>query len=361
MPDGKETQCFAGFFLNPLHLGPLHFADPPALDADQMIVMRALKLDLKLCLPPRRGHALGQPALFEHFERAKDGHFADPLALEGLIDVFHRDMLLANESVARHMKDHPFLYRVHETPESAKMEKLKKSLELLGLRVPHHIDPKHPSALQHIIKTSEGTPVQAMVHLMILRSLKQAVYSPVNKGHYGLASACYTHFTSPIRRYPDLIVHRILKERLESRYREAHWKKELPVIAAHTSRRERIAVDAEREYLDIQKVRLMESRVGETFTGVISSVTNFGLFVQLNEFFVEGLVHVTGLGNDYFVYDEARMTLRGRKSGRTFSMGQKVTVKLAAANVLKHQLDFQLLPDTPSHPKKSKIPGKHRD
>lgn len=252
-------------------------------------------------------------------------------------------MLLANESVARYMKDHPFLYRIHETPDPAKMEKLQKSLEVLGVRVPRHIDPKHPSALAHVIRASAGTPLQPLVHLMVLRSLKQAVYSPTNKGHYGLASACYTHFTSPIRRYPDMIVHRILKERLHHRYREAVWKMELPVICAHTSKRERLAVDAEREYLDIQKVRLMESRIGETFTGVISSVTNFGLFVQLTEFFVEGLVHVTSLGNDFFIFDEARMILRGRRSGRQFAMGQKVQVKLAAANILKHQLDFQLL------------------
>lgn len=252
-------------------------------------------------------------------------------------------MLLANESVARHMKHHPFLYRIHETPDPAKLEKLQKSLEVLGMKMPRHIDPSHPQVLQQVIKSSEGTSVQAMVHLMVLRSLKQAVYSAVNKGHYGLASACYTHFTSPIRRYPDLIVHRVVKERLQEQYREAHWKKELPLIAAHTSKRERVAVDAEREYMDIQKVRLMESRVGETFTGVISSVTNFGFFVQLNEFFVEGLVHVTNLGNDYFVFDEARMILRGRRSGQVFSMGQKVKVQLAAANVLKHQLDFQLL------------------
>ena len=179
--------------------------------------------------------------------------------------------------------------------------------------------------------------------MLVPRSLKQAVYSPINKGHFGLASACYTHFTSPIRRYPDLIVHRILKERLHGRYQEAHWKKELAGIAAHASRRERVAVDAEREYLDLQKVRLMESRVGETFTGVISSVTNFGLFVQLNEFFVEGLVHVTTLGNDYYVFDEARMTLRGRRTGRTYAMGQAVHVRLAAANVAKRQLDFKLL------------------
>ena len=253
-------------------------------------------------------------------------------------------MLLANEAVARHMKSHPFLYRIHETPDPAKLEKLKKSLELLGIRIPKHLDPKHPATLQSVIKASEGTPYRAMVHLMVLRSLKQAVYSPDNKGHFGMASACYTHFTSPIRRYPDLIVHRILKERLHGRYQEARWKKELPGIAAHASRRERVAVDAEREYLDLQKVRLMESRVGETFAGVISSVTNFGFFVQLNEFFVEGLVHVTSLGNDYYVYDEARMMLRGRRTGWTFTMGQAVRVRLAAANIPKRQLDFQLLP-----------------
>ncbi|OGR88893.1 MAG: ribonuclease R [Elusimicrobia bacterium RIFCSPLOWO2_01_FULL_59_12] len=263
-------------------------------------------------------------------------------------------MLLANESVARSMRHHPFLYRIHEIPDPAKLEKLHKTLELLGIQTPKHIDPHHPLVLQRVIQASAGTPVQAMVHLMVLRSLKQAAYSPVNKGHYGLASACYTHFTSPIRRYPDLIVHRILKEGLHAQARDAHWKKELTAIAGHTSRRERAAVDAEREYLDVQKVRLMESRVGGTFTGVISSVTNFGLFVQLNEFFVEGLVHITNLGKDYFVFDEARMTLRGRRSGQAFAMGQKVTVQLAAANVLKRQLDFQLLPAETSSPQHSK-------
>jgi ribonuclease R len=252
-------------------------------------------------------------------------------------------MLLANEGVARHMQHHPFLYRIHETPDPAKMEKLQKSLEVLGVQVPHHIDPTHPSVLAGVIKASEGTPVQAIVHLMILRSLKQAVYSPANKGHYGLASKCYTHFTSPIRRYPDLIVHRIVKEGLHKQARDSHWKQELPKIASHTSTRERVAVDAEREYLDIQKVRLMEPHVGETFDGTISSVTNFGLFVQLNDYFVEGLVHVTQLGNDYYAYDEARMILRGTRTGHTFEMGQKVKVQLAAANVIKHQLDFQLL------------------
>jgi ribonuclease R len=295
-----------------------------------------------------------------------DFDFPEPDVVTGLdgrpVDIRRRDrleshrliedfMLLANETVARHMKDHSFLYRIHEPPDPAKLEKLAKSLEALGQRIPHHIDPSRPGALQRVIRSSEGTPVQAMVHLMILRSLKQAVYSPLNKGHYGLASACYTHFTSPIRRYPDLIVHRILKERLHGRYREAVWKKELPGISAHTSRRERVAVDAEREYLDIQKVRLMESRVGEEFTGVISSATNFGFFVQLDDFFVEGLVHVTNLGNDYYVYDENRMTLTGRRTGQAYAMGQKVKVQLAAANVIKHQLDFQLISEASKAPR----------
>jgi ribonuclease R len=252
-------------------------------------------------------------------------------------------MLAANESVARHMQHHPFIYRIHETPDPAKMEKLQKALQLMGLQTPRHLDTAQPAVLQHVIQASEGTPLQATVHLMVLRSLKQAVYSPVNKGHFGLASSCYTHFTSPIRRYPDLIVHRIVKQGLRGTFNGGYWKQQLPAIASHTSRRERIAVDAEREYLDVQKVRLMESRVGDTFDGVVSSVTNFGIFIQLNEFFVEGLVHITRLGQDYFLYDESRMTLRGRRSNRVFAMGQKVKVQLAAANVLKRQLDFELL------------------
>ncbi len=252
-------------------------------------------------------------------------------------------MLLANETVARDMSRQPFLYRIHETPDPARLEKLKKSLETLGLRLPAHIDPKHPSALRGVLAQTTDTPLQPVVHLLVLRSLKQAMYSPVNRGHYGLASECYTHFTSPIRRYPDLIVHRLIKDRLHHGGRLDHWARELAAIADHSSKRERVAVEAEREFLDIQKTRLMESRVGETFTGTVSGVTNFGFFVQLDEFFGEGLVHVNNLGNDFFLFDEARMTLRGRRTGRMFAIGQKVKIKLAAANVLKHQLDFELL------------------
>ncbi|MCB4756765.1 MAG: ribonuclease R [Elusimicrobia bacterium] len=269
-------------------------------------------------------------------------------------------MLLANETVARTMRQQPFLYRIHETPDPARMEKLKKSLEGVGIRLPQDKDPSHPSALSAVLAASEGTPLQPLVHLMVLRNLKQAMYSPVNKGHYGLASECYTHFTSPIRRYPDLIVHRLLKERLRGSERRDHWTSALPGLCEHASKRERVAVDAEREFLDIQKTRLMEPHVGEIFNGVISTVTNFGFFVQLDEFFVEGLVHVSHLGRDYFIFDEFRMTLVGRRTGRVFAVGQKVKVRLAAANILKHQLDLELLSDkavgrTP-HPKSQKPP-----
>lgn len=286
-------------------------------------------------------------------------------------------MLAANEAVARHMQTFPFLYRIHETPDPLKLEKLKQSMDVLGVKVPRHLNPKQPEALQHIVKASSGLPIQPLVHLMVLRSLKQAVYSPTNKGHFGLASACYTHFTSPIRRYPDLLVHRMIKERLTSQYRRQKWELELPAITARASRRERVAVDAEREYLDIQKARLMEPFVGQEFTGFVSSVTNFGIFVQLDRYFVEGLVHITNLPNDYFMFDEARMVLRGKRSGRMFSMGQKVKVQLAKADPIKHQLDFELLsseqparpahagpasahPQRPSHPAKQGRRQRHR-
>jgi len=259
-------------------------------------------------------------------------------------------MLLANETVARHMKSVPFLYRVHETPDPAKLEKLRKSLEVVGLSIPREFDEGQPMALQKTLKQADGKPYQAMVHTMTLRSLRQAVYSAVNAGHFGLASSCYTHFTSPIRRYPDLVVHRLLKEQLSNRLtpdRQAAWKARLPKMAADCSRRERNAVDAEREYMDVQKVRLMEKFLGDPFTGVISGVTKFGIFVQLNEYFVEGLVHVSHLRGDYYEYDEVRMVLRGTRSGRLFQMGQPVEVQLAAANPVKRQLDFELLEARP--------------
>ncbi len=254
-------------------------------------------------------------------------------------------MLLANETVAAAMRPFPFLYRIHERPDDAKLAKLAEVLKAAGVALPPGFHEGRPSALQRVLETVKGRPAEPMIHMMVLRSLKQAVYSPKNAGHYGLASACYTHFTSPIRRYPDLIVHRIVKERLHGRLdaaRQEHWRKLLPEVALWTSQRERTAVDAEREFLDLKKVQVMEKRVGESFDGVVSSVTAFGVFVQLDEIFVEGLVHVSNLRDDYYVFDEVRSMLRGRRTGRVLHMGQRVRVKLAAANIAKRQLDFEL-------------------
>ncbi len=274
--------------------------------------------------------------------RPTDVRRRERLESHRLIEEF---MLLANETVATQMRRFPFLYRVHERPDEFKMNKLEEMLKAAGVAVPQGFHQGRPSALQNILESVKGTPVEPVIHMMVLRSLKQAVYSPANAGHFGLASACYTHFTSPIRRYPDLIVHRIVKEHLHENLnaqRQGHWKMALPDIGLWASARERAAVEAEREFLDLKKVQVMQKHVGESFDGVVSSVTAFGLFVQLNDIFVEGLVHVSNLKDDYYVYDETRSTLIGRRAGRVLRMGQPARVKLAAANVLKRQLDFEL-------------------
>jgi ribonuclease R len=273
-------------------------------------------------------------------------------------------MLLANETVATAMSKVPFLYRVHERPDDAKMEKLEQMLKTAGVAVPHGFREGRPMALQGVLESVKQSPVEPMIHMMVLRSLKQAVYSPNNEGHFGLASACYTHFTSPIRRYPDLIVHRIVKEhrhRALTPERQEHWKKYLPPAALWTSQRERVASDAERELLDLKKVQVMEKRIGESFDGVVSSVTSFGFFVQLDEVFVEGLVHISNLRDDYYIYDEIRSTLRGRRTGRVLRMGQKVRVKLAAANTAKRQLDFELEETPPKGQKPHGHPAQGRN
>src|SRR5581483_8639192 len=158
-----------------------------------------------------------------------------------------------------------------ESPDPARLEKLQKSLETMGLGIPPQADLTKPSTLGAILKSAEGSVRQSLVHMLVLRSLKQAVYSQTNKGHYGLASACYTHFTSPIRRYPDLLVHRMVKERIHGLNRAPYWAEQLPGLAADASKAERVAVEAEREFMDIQKTRFMEPHVGETFDGVVTS------------------------------------------------------------------------------------------
>jgi ribonuclease R len=254
-------------------------------------------------------------------------------------------MLLANEAVARGMKDVPFLYRIHPAPDPAKMKALEASLRAVGVAPPRDLHDGRPAALQSVMAQVKGQTTEALVHMMILRSLKQAVYSPANAGHFGLASHAYTHFTSPIRRYPDLLVHRLVRERLQGKLspaRQTAWKAALGPLTEQASGQERKAVEAERDLLALRRAQVMGKRLGETFDGVVTGVTAFGVFVQLTEIFVEGLLHISALRDDHYIYDEVRAQLRGRRTGKRYHMGQKVRVRLAAANTLKRQLDFEL-------------------
>lgn len=256
-------------------------------------------------------------------------------------------MLAANESVAQQMSTGPFIYRIHEPPDAVKLEKLSATLRAVGVPIPKHLSDGEPHALQQILSACQGKPTERLVESLTLRSLKQAVYSAINRGHFGLGSKSYTHFTSPIRRYPDLLVHRLIRNMLhneKSRLTPKERTEAIAEIAVQSSKRERLAVDAEREYFDVLKVRLMSAHVGEDFDGIISSVTSFGFFVQLREHFVEGLVRLANMKDDFYIYDEIRMSLRGRRTGNSFHLGQEVRVKLAAANLAKRQLDLEYLP-----------------
>src|SRR5690606_29408659 len=216
-------------------------------------------------------------------------------------------MLLANETIARSAARRrlPFIYRIHERPDADRMEQLREFAATFGYRLGRGPEPR-PKDLQNLLTRIKGRPEENLLSTVVLRSMKQARYSADNVGHFGLAARHYTHFTSPIRRYPDLVAHRLAArafidgERLPETLREEY----LATVARITSERERVAVEAERDSVDLKKVEFMERHLGDTFSGTISGVTPFGLFVLLDDFFVEGLIHVGTLGDDYYVFLE---------------------------------------------------------
>lgn len=263
---------------------------------------------------------------------------------ENLIEDF---MIAANECVATHIyfMNLPFIYRVHEVPKEEKIRSFLAFVSNLGYSIPGDIKDTKPTTMQKILKALEDKPEYKILSSLLLRCMQKAVYKPVNLGHYGLASTCYTHFTSPIRRYPDTTVHRLLRTYLfENKIDNTtirKWEEKLVYIADHSSDRERASVDCEREVEDMKMAEYMENHIGEEFNGMISSVTSFGMFVELDNL-VEGLVPLRDMP-DFFVYDEERMTLTGEKSHVKYTIGDKVRVKVVRASKEDKTIDFEIV------------------
>ncbi|NIO07308.1 MAG: ribonuclease R [Deltaproteobacteria bacterium] len=258
-------------------------------------------------------------------------------------------MIAANEAVARHLtqRGHPLLYRIHEEPEEEALEALDPFLLSLGYRLPLKRGKPTSKDYQRLLDLCRGKAEERVLNRVLLRSMKQARYSPENLGHFGLASTCYTHFTSPIRRYPDLLVHRALDETMEGKRLSSTEKddllRNLEEWGKHTSERERIAMDAEREMVDLKKAQFMMNKMGEEFDGFVNDLAPFGFFVELEVYFVEGLVHLNSLTDDSYHYYESEHAIKGRRHGRTFRLGDIVRVKLTRINAFRGELTFELV------------------
>lgn len=253
-------------------------------------------------------------------------------------------MLMANETIAEDYfwQELPFLYRTHDYPDPEKMKRLGTFINNFGYTIRTQNGEVHPKELQKLLGKIEGTPEEALISRLTLRSMKQAKYTTVCTGHFGLAANYYTHFTSPIRRYPDLQIHRIIKENLRrglSDRRFAHYDSILPEVAVQCSSMERRADEAERETDKLKKCEYMSKRIGEEYDGVISGVTNWGLYVELPNT-VEGLIRVNDLTGDYFVFDEERMELVGEMTRKSYKLGQKIRVQVADTDKLTRTIDF---------------------
>ena len=263
---------------------------------------------------------------------------------EKLIEDF---MIAANECVATHIyfMNLPFIYRVHEYPKEEKIRSFLSFVSNLGYHVNGNIKDVKPTTMQKILEQLKDKPEYKILSSLLLRSMQKAVYKPENLGHYGLASSCYTHFTSPIRRYPDTTVHRLLRTYLFEGKVDMQtinkWEEKLVYIAEHSSERERASVDCEREVDDMKMAEYMEKHIGEQYEGMISSVTSFGMFVELDNL-IEGLVPIKDM-DDYFHYDEDRMTLTGEKSHVKYSIGERVIVKVVRASKEEKTIDFEIV------------------
>lgn len=256
-------------------------------------------------------------------------------------------MLITNETVAEHFfwLGVPFVYRIHETPSEEKMQTLSKFISTFGYTIKGDMEQVHPKSLQAIVEGIKGKREEEAISTIMLRSLRQARYSPECSGHFGLAAKYYSHFTSPIRRYPDLQIHRIIKEQLNNKLnqkRQDQLKNIVDYASNQSSERERSADLAERDVKDYYKATYMYNKIGEEFDGIVSSVTSFGMFIELHDT-VEGLIRLANMRDDYYIFDEERYTIIGERTKKTFRIGDSVRIKVDNVNIDAREIDFELL------------------
>jgi ribonuclease R len=257
-------------------------------------------------------------------------------------------MLLANETVASYLEANevPSLYRIHEEPDVMKVAKFEEFISGFGYSLAAPLDGLRPNHFQKLIERIHGKPEEKPIAFLMLRTMQKARYAPENLGHFGLAAKSYTHFTSPIRRYPDLVVHRSLRAARHSRLSEElreEWSEDMPEVARHTSEMERRADEAERELLQWKKVKFMADKVGDEFEGYVTGVAAFGLFIELIEHFVEGMVHVSTMADDYYRFVENAHLLRGENTQKVYRLGDKVKVQVVRVNMEVRQIDLGLV------------------
>ncbi len=278
-----------------------------------------------------------------------EGLIADIVASERNIAhrIIEEFMLLANETVAHHLESNhmPALYRIHEPPDPLKVLQFQEFVSSLGYTLALPATGPKPMHFQRLVQQIHGKPEERPIALLMLRTMQKARYDSMNVGHFGLAAQTYTHFTSPIRRYPDLVVHRLLRELRKTRVtdeRKEELAEDLPEIGRHTSEMERRADEAERELVQWKKVRFMADKVGDVFEGYITGVAPFGLFVELVEHYVEGMVHVSSMADDYYRYSETTHTLFGENTKKKYRLGDRVTVQVVRVDLEKRQIDLGL-------------------
>ncbi|MDT8717889.1 ribonuclease R [Clostridium sp. 19966] len=272
-------------------------------------------------------------------------------------------MLICNETIAEHMfwANMPFVYRIHEEPNEEKLSVFYEFIHNLGYTVKHTKE-IHPRSLQEILEKIKGKNEETVVSTLLLRSMMQARYSPESVGHFGLAAKYYCHFTSPIRRYPDLMIHRIIKEFINGRIDDNRIKKLTPIVehaSIQSSETERIAQDAEREVDDLKKAEYMSDKIGETFEGIISSVTGFGFFVELPNT-IEGLVHMSTLEDDYYVYDEAHLCIIGERTKKIYKLGDQVKILVSRVDIDSREVHFEVITEEGEDEIYYKNPAKKR-